>query len=152
MQSRSDIALIAAQVSNEVGANVRCGKNQKQQQATHETIVAAGYALQPDLLYAPPMEPQQPPTIQITLDEQVAQGEYVNFANIIHSPSEFVIDLGRMMPGRTDVKVYSRVIMTPLHAKQLLEALAQNINLFEQKFGEIRLDAAAGYSANEPSN
>ena len=37
----------------------------------------------------------QPQTIRITLDDQVAQGEYVNFANIIHSQSEFVIDLGR---------------------------------------------------------
>ena len=100
------------------------------------------------------MDEQQPqnPTIRITLDDNVAQGEYVNFANIIHSASEFVIDLGRIMPGRTDVKVYSRVIMTPLHAKQLLEALAQNIAIFEQKFGEIRLDGAPQYSLDEPSN
>ena len=96
---------------------------------------------------------QQPPqTIRINLDDQVAQGQYVNFANIIHSPSEFVIDLGRIVPGRTDVKVYSRVIMTPLHAKQFLDALSQNIALFEQKFGEIRTDAAQQYSVNEPSN
>jgi hypothetical protein len=100
------------------------------------------------------MQEQPPPqTIQINLDEQTAQGQYVNFANIIHSPSEFVIDLGRIVPGRTDVKVYSRVIMTPLHAKQLLEALAQNISLFEQKFGEIRVqDGSSQYSSNEPSN
>lgn len=101
------------------------------------------------------MEPEQPAqTIRITLDDQVAQGQYVNFANIIHSPSEFVIDLGRIVPGRNDVKVYSRVIMTPLHAKQLLDALAHNIALFEQKFGEIKVDAAAQYSVEptEPSN
>src|SRR5215212_2343109 len=90
-----------------------------------------------------PEQPQQPPQqIRIELDEATAQGQYINFANIIHSPSEFVIDLGRIVPGRTDVKVYSRVIMTPLHAKQLLEALAHNISLFEQKFGEIRLEGA----------
>ncbi len=96
--------------------------------------------------------PQQQPTIRITLDDQVAQGEYVNFANIIHSPSEFVIDLGRVVPGRTDVKIYSRVILTPLHAKQLLEALAHNIGLFEQKFGEIRAGNGTQFSLNEPSN
>ena len=97
--------------------------------------------------------PQQPQnTIRITLDDNVAQGEYVNFANIIHSPSEFVIDLGRVVPGRTDVKIYSRVILTPLHAKQFLEALAHNLSLFEQKFGEIRGDADTHFSANEPSN
>src|SRR6266849_2369946 len=96
--------------------------------------------------------PPQQPTIRITLDDNVSQGEYVNFANIIHSPSEFVVDLGRMMPGRNDVKIYSRVIMTPLHAKQLLEALAQNISLFEQKFGEIRVEGAPAISSTEPSN
>ncbi|MGZ8797332.1 MAG: DUF3467 domain-containing protein [Thermoanaerobaculia bacterium] len=100
------------------------------------------------------MPDEQPPpqTIRITLDDQTAQGQYVNFANIIHSPSEFVIDLGRIVPGRNDVKVYSRVIMTPLHAKQLLEALAQNISLFEQKFGEIRVEAAQQYAVDETSN
>jgi hypothetical protein len=98
------------------------------------------------------MDEQQPQTIRITLDENIAQGEYVNFANIIHSPSEFVVDLGRIMPGRSDVKVYSRIIMTPLHAKQLLQALAQNIAIFEQKFGEIRLEGAPLYSVDEPSN
>ena len=96
---------------------------------------------------------QQPPQIRIELDEQTAQGQYVNFANIIHSPSEFVIDLGRIVPGRTDVKVYSRVIMTPLQAKQLLDALRQNISLFEQKFGEIRVDVAQqSFTVDEKSN
>ena len=95
---------------------------------------------------------QQQQTIRIVLDENIAQGEYVNFANIIHSPSEFVIDLGRVVPGRNDVKIYSRVILTPLHAKQLLEALGHNIGLFEQKFGEIRGDSGAQQFSNEPSN
>jgi hypothetical protein len=96
-------------------------------------------------------EQQQQQTIRITLDDDTAQGEYINFANIIHSPSEFVIDLGRVVPGRPDVKIYSRVIMTPLHAKQLLDALAHNIALYEQKFGEIRVEPAP-VVANEPSN
>lgn len=100
------------------------------------------------------MENQQPQqqTIRIVLDDHVAQGEYVNFANIIHSPSEFVIDLGRVVPGRSDVKIYSRVILTPLHAKQFLEALTHNIALFEQKFGEIRAGEAVSQFSNEPSN
>ena len=94
-------------------------------------------------------QPVQPQTIRITLDDETAQGHYVNFANIIHSPSEFVVDLGRIVPGRPDVKVYSRVMMTPLHAKQLLQALAQNISLFEQKFGEIRVEGAQGFTTGE---
>ena len=97
------------------------------------------------------MENQQPTqqTIRIVLDDAIAQGEYVNFANIIHSPSEFILDLGRVVPGRSDVKIYSRVILTPLHAKQLLEALGHNIAHFEQKYGEIRAVAPNEYT--EPS-
>ena len=95
---------------------------------------------------------QQQQTLRISIDEQTAQGHYVNFAHIIHSPSEFVIDLGRIVPGRPDVKIYSRAIMTPLHAKQLLEALAHNISLYEQKFGEIRVEGAQAFPANEQSN
>jgi hypothetical protein len=100
------------------------------------------------------VEQQPAQTIRITLDDAVAQGEYINFANIIHSPSEFIIDLGRIMPGKADVKVYSRAIMTPLHAKQLLQALMQNITMFEQKYGEIRVEGVTPYSINgsEPSN
>lgn len=99
------------------------------------------------------MDEQQPQqTIRIILDDNIAQGEYINFANIIHSPSEFIIDLGRIMPGKSDVKIFSRVITTPLHAKQLVQALAQNIALFEQKFGEIRMESVPQYSIDEPSN
>src|ERR1051325_462149 len=98
------------------------------------------------------MDEQQQQTIRILLDDNIAQGEYINFANIIHSASEFIIDLGRIMPGKSDVKVFSRVITTPLHAKQLLQALGQNIALFEQKFGEIRMEGVPQNSIDEPSN
>src|SRR5438034_2177554 len=100
----------------------------------------------------PIMDQQQPQTIRITLDDAVAQGEYINFANIIHSPSEFVIDLGRIVPGRPDVKIYNRAIMTPLQAKQLLEALAHNISHYEQKCIEIRLEFAQAFPAIYQSN
>jgi hypothetical protein len=95
---------------------------------------------------------EQAQTIPITLDDQVVQGDYVNFANIIHSSSEFFIDLGRVVPGKAGVKVYSRVIMTPVHVKQLLQALQHNVALFEEKFGEVRLDGNETFSVEEPSN
>ena len=97
---------------------------------------------------------EQQKQIQIVLDEKVAQGDYANFANIIHSPSEFVLDFGRIMPGRAEARVGSRVIMTPQHAKQFLQALAHNISLYEEKFGAIQAIAAPPSFApdSEPSN
>jgi len=88
-------------------------------------------------------EPAAPPTLQFSLDESVAGGVYINFANIIHNPAEFIFDFGRVVPGRNDVRVLSRVMTTPVHAKQLLEALAQNIALYEKSYGPIRTDFTA---------
>jgi hypothetical protein len=92
--------------------------------------------------------------LRIVLDEETAQGSYVNFANIIHSPGEFVVDLGRVVPGRPDVKITTRLILSPLHAKQFLQAMAHNLGLYEQKFGEIRIDLSPTFPAvtDEPSN
>ena len=64
----------------------------------------------------------------------------MNFANIIHNPAEFILDFGRVVPGRTNVRVLSRILTSPVHAKQLLAALAQNVALYEKTFGSIRTD------------
>ena len=82
----------------------------------------------------------KPVPVKVTIDEATAEGQYVNFANILHNPTEFVLDFGRLVPGRTDVKVMCRVLTTPYHAKQLLRALQQNIDIYERSYGEIRSD------------
>ena len=91
----------------------------------------------------PKGEGNAPPQIQFSIDDAVASGVYANFANIIHNPAEFVLDFARAVPGRNDVRILSRVMMTPTHAKQLLNALAQNIALYEKSFGPIRVDFEA---------
>lgn len=75
----------------------------------------------------------QQESLKILLDEETANGEYVNFANIVHSGHEFVIDFGRIVPGKDDVKVFTRVIMTPATAVSFLDALGQNVAIFKKK-------------------
>lgn len=89
------------------------------------------------------MTDDKPVPVKITLDDATAEGHYANFANILHNPTEFVLDFGRIVPGRNDVKVMSRVITTPYHARQLLRALEQNIELYERTYGPIRSDFQA---------
>jgi hypothetical protein len=86
------------------------------------------------------MSDSKPVPVKVTIDEATAEGHYVNFANILHNPTEFVLDFGRVVPGRADVKVMSRLLTTPYHAKQLLRALQQNVELYERSYGEIRSD------------
>ena len=76
--------------------------------------------------------------INIELSEEIAEGVYSNLAMIAHSNSEFVIDFIRLMPGVPKAKVKSRVVITPEHAKRLLQALQDNIDKYEGTFGPIK--------------
>ncbi len=75
--------------------------------------------------------------IKIVVGDQLALGTYANFASIVHNFAEFIIDFGRIVPGKEDVQVVSRVVMTPVHAKQLMRALSENVGIYERNFGEI---------------
>lgn len=83
-------------------------------------------------------QPQQQ-QINIELGEKEAEGIYSNLAIITHSPAEFVVDFTRVLPGVPKAKVHARIIMTPQHAKLLLKALEDNIDKFEKRFGEIKI-------------
>ncbi len=75
--------------------------------------------------------------MNIELPEEVAEGIYSNLAIISHSHSEFVVDFVRLMPNVPKAKVKSRIILTPMHAKRLMKALAENVKKFEAQFGSI---------------
>lgn len=92
-------------------------------------------------------QPQQQNQINIKIDEKVGEGTYANFFVITNSPSEFVIDFGRILPGIPDAKIYTRVVCTPQHAKQFLQTLDKNIENYEKQFGEIKLQ---GMPENKP--
>ena len=77
--------------------------------------------------------------LQLELPQDVAQGEYANFAIITHSSSDFIIDFARVLPGVPKAQVKSRVILAPEHAKRLLAALQENIMRYENEFGPIRI-------------
>ena len=77
--------------------------------------------------------------LNIELAEEIAQGVYSNLAIINHSPSEFIVDFIQMMPGVPKAKVKSRVIMSPMHTKNLLLLLNAKIKEYERKFGKIEL-------------
>ena len=77
--------------------------------------------------------------LQLELPQDVAQGEYANFAIITDSSSDFIIDFARVLPGVAKAQVKSRVILAPEHAKRLLGALQENIMRYENAFGPIRI-------------
>ena len=76
--------------------------------------------------------------LNIELSEEMAEGTYSNLAILTHSSSEFIVDFVQIMPGAPKAKVKSRIILTPQHAKRLLNALQDNVQKFEQIHGSIK--------------
>ncbi len=87
--------------------------------------------------------PAGPQQINIELGEKEAEGTYSNLAIISHSPAEFIIDFTRIFPGVPKAKVHSRIIMTPQHTKLFLNAMKENIQRFENQYGEIVIQGDA---------
>ena len=76
--------------------------------------------------------------LNIELSGEMAEGVYSNLAVITHNPTEFVVDFIQVVPNVPKARVKSRVILSPHHAKRLLNALTDNVAKYERQFGEIR--------------
>lgn len=86
-----------------------------------------------------PSNPQAPPLdVPPELDTV-----YVNLVRIAHSPSELVFDFAHLLPGSSPARVKARIVMSPLGAKLLYRALAENLARYEAAFGEIKIPGEA---------
>ncbi len=92
------------------------------------------------------MEDQQHDNqLNIELAEEIAEGIFSNLAIITHSNTEFVLDFIRVMPGIPKAKVKSRIILTPEHAKRLVQAMQDNIEKYELVNGRIKVQDETPY-------
>lgn len=97
-----------------------------------------------------PSNPPQPPKLNVPAD--VAMGQYSNFVSIAHNYSEVVLDFGRTLPGRQDIPVVARLMMTPFQARQLLRALTHNLQMYEKTFGAIQEPPAPRTPTGPPTD
>ncbi|MBI3610230.1 MAG: DUF3467 domain-containing protein [Nitrospirae bacterium] len=86
-----------------------------------------------------PPQAGQPVQIQIEMDEQTAQGIYINLAMMAHTETEFTFDFIYLQPQQPKARVRARIISSPSHTKQLLLALQENIQKYEKAFGPIKV-------------
>jgi hypothetical protein len=77
--------------------------------------------------------------IEIKIDDEIAEGNFSNFTNISHSPEEFTLDFVYINPTPSPGfgKLKSRIILTPGHVKRLITALQENLDKYEERFGDI---------------
>jgi hypothetical protein len=83
-------------------------------------------------------KPAQPVRPNIHLPPEL-EPVYSNIVRIAHTPSELMFDFARILPGDPSAPVVSRVLLSPMSAKLLLNALAENLNKYETMYGEINI-------------
>ena len=82
-------------------------------------------------------ETNPPFELKIQVDEKTAEGTYVNFLSVFHNQAEFVMDFGRIVPGRPEVNIMSRLMTNPIALKQIVQTLSENLERYERTFGPI---------------
>jgi hypothetical protein len=74
---------------------------------------------------------------QVQMDDEVANGQYINLAMVNHTETEFTLDFLYVQPQAPVARVRSRVITNPKHIKRLILALQDNLSKYEARFGPV---------------
>lgn len=77
--------------------------------------------------------------LEVKIDDDVAQGMYINLALVHHNENDFTIDLMYVPPHGRRATVRARAISSPKHTKRLLLALQEQVRGYEERFGTIDL-------------
>jgi hypothetical protein len=68
--------------------------------------------------------------------------QYINTMRVRHSQREFYFDFGQLAgvgDGTTGIAhLITTIVTTPAHAKEMLQVLARNVQLYEAQFGQIQ--------------
>ena len=75
--------------------------------------------------------------LEITADDETAQGVYSNFVVGNFTETEMILDFLFIHPQTQKGKMRSRVILSPIHAKRMSKMLQRQIQAFEERFGAI---------------
>lgn len=70
------------------------------------------------------------------------QAIYANFAIINHNYNEIILDFAHVVPQAPKTRIQNRIVLTPYHAKLLLNALGVNLANYEKRFGEIKMQGS----------
>lgn len=76
------------------------------------------------------------PQIQVKMDDETMKGRYANMMQVAHNREEFVLDFMNVFPPGGVVT--ARVVTSPGHLKRITRALQENMQRYEQSFGEIK--------------
>jgi hypothetical protein len=73
--------------------------------------------------------------VQINTGDETSRGRYSNSMLVSHGPEEFMIDW--LLQSPNGVHLVSRIIVSPAHLKRIVSALQDNLNKYEESFGDL---------------
>jgi hypothetical protein len=79
--------------------------------------------------------------INIQIQPDKINAIFADAFGVTRSSFNFTIDLGQNIPQLGMINVFSRISLTPEHAKQLQQLLDSQIKLYEKDFGVINITA-----------
>lgn len=86
----------------------------------------------------PQTESTEIKALEVFFPDELKKGSYSNNVFINHTPEEVVLDfLNVIAPVGS---VVARIVLSPSHAKRLANALRDNLEKYEEIFGEIPLE------------
>lgn len=78
---------------------------------------------------------QQGRRLDIKINDEELKGRYANLVRVSHTREEFILDFINYVPPQGAVT--ARVVMSPGHVKRLVRALTENIQRYENSFGNV---------------
>ena len=77
-------------------------------------------------------------SLSVSVDPEMRHGTYANFLVVSHTAHEFTLDFCQSLPGaETSMDVVARLKIAPTMVGRVLEALSENLAVYENRFGSV---------------
>jgi hypothetical protein len=80
-----------------------------------------------------------PQQVQVQIPDQHADVMYSDQAFISYTPVGFTLDFAQLTPQVGMSRIVSRIGMSPIHLKLLVQVLGQNLARYEQQYGAVAI-------------
>jgi hypothetical protein len=89
------------------------------------------------------LKPENMHQSQINTGDEMSRGRYSNSMMVSHSGEEFMLDW--LLNSPNGAHLLSRIIVSPTHVKRIINALKENLDIYEKQFGSIKETVSADH-------
>ncbi len=77
--------------------------------------------------------------LNLSIKPEVATGKPINFCYMSHTPYEFTLDLGIVMPPNNQIEILFRSVLSPERLKEIQGVINKQVALYEKNYRKIDL-------------